>query len=1035
MRMRRLAWLNIAVQMAFPLAGAFTPAIAGVNHEQHFLKQSSGAIAGQQTTVYTLTTGETVATVAKKYHMSVDELRQLNALRTFAHGFDHLQPGDELDVPVAPLATVTWDTRQTTGSASDTRAEDPAMKVASAASQAGGFLANHPDSDAAASMARGMASGAASEAAEQWLRRFGTARVQLDTDEHFSLKNSQLDLLAPLYDSQTGLLFTQGSVHRTDDRSQTNLGLGYRWFNDGWMLGMNTFWDNDWSHNHTRGGVGMEYWRDFLKVSGNDYFRLSGWKDSPDVEDYQERPANGWDVRLQGWLPALPQLGGKLTYEQYYGDEVGLFGKDNRQRNPHAVTAGLTYTPVPLLTFSAEQRQGESGENDTRFGVEMNYQLGIPWRRQLDPAGVAALRTLNGSRYDLVERNNNIVLEYRRKEVIRLRMADQVTGHGGESKSLGVSVTSKYGVDHIDWTAPALLAAGGKIVANGGSDYSVVLPVWQSAPSAVNNYTVSAVAVDTKGNRSERSQTQVTVQKPDISQQNSTLTPVQSTLPADGRTTETLTLTIKDGNGAPEDVALTDIHISTTQKVTAVQGTQDMTVSDPVRKGTGVYEMTVTAGTKAETATVRATVDNVAVKPATITVNSSGPSELHSAIGVNSTTYESRDPMTLTVTLQDENGNGIPGKAGDLAKAGAVTVPGAKATGVTWAEGPAGQYTATYTAATAVTAQTATLDLGKLDCTGMKASQVYTITAATPDLTKSAIETDHKKYMGGAQIYVTVTLKDKQGNAVTNAEASLTDKAVTVPSASPEPGSSWTDNKDGTYSKMYRARYNGSNLRAVLSLEGWTGTKESQAYDISYVTIDHISVNGGGFWEDAGFPRTGFKGAKFTILLTGWQASEFDWKSNASWVTVSNGTVKFIRMGTREPVVITATPKSGDGTPVQYTFKVEDWYEGFGNNKIMSYKEAIEACRNTGHGSIPAVEAFTTAKVGDEYAARKVGSLWGEWGNPDRYSGADIPHGFVWTSTPASDGNGMQVVIELVGTVENSGSIHSNLPVVCRVGP
>ncbi|WP_301285727.1 inverse autotransporter beta domain-containing protein [Citrobacter cronae] len=51
---------------------------------------------------------------------------------------------------------------------------------------------------------------AAGEAALQWLSHFGTARVQLDTDEYFSLKNSQLDLLAPLYDSKTGLLFSQG---------------------------------------------------------------------------------------------------------------------------------------------------------------------------------------------------------------------------------------------------------------------------------------------------------------------------------------------------------------------------------------------------------------------------------------------------------------------------------------------------------------------------------------------------------------------------------------------------------------------------------------------------------------------------------------------------------------------------------------------------------------------------------------------------------------------------------------------------------
>ncbi|MDE9590857.1 inverse autotransporter beta domain-containing protein, partial [Xenorhabdus bovienii] len=95
---------------------------------------------------------------------------------------------------------------------------------------------------------------------------------------------------------------------------------------------------------------GVEYWRDYLKLSANSYFRLSGWKDSPDFEDYQERPANGWDIRAEGYLPQYPQLGAKLAYEQYYGDQVALFGKENRQSQPHAFTAGLTYTPVPLIT-------------------------------------------------------------------------------------------------------------------------------------------------------------------------------------------------------------------------------------------------------------------------------------------------------------------------------------------------------------------------------------------------------------------------------------------------------------------------------------------------------------------------------------------------------------------------------------------------------------------------------------------------------------------------------------------------------------
>ena len=37
----------------------------------------------------------------------------------------------------------------------------------------------------------------------------------------------------------------------------------------------------------------------------------------------------------RGYFPAYPQLGTKLIFEQYYGKEVGLFGKDKRDKNPH----------------------------------------------------------------------------------------------------------------------------------------------------------------------------------------------------------------------------------------------------------------------------------------------------------------------------------------------------------------------------------------------------------------------------------------------------------------------------------------------------------------------------------------------------------------------------------------------------------------------------------------------------------------------------------------------------------------------------
>ncbi|WP_336241790.1 inverse autotransporter beta domain-containing protein, partial [Citrobacter freundii] len=720
--LRILAYANILIQFCLPLASAFTPAIAGERHAP----TKSELIFSATTQVYTLGKGETVASVADKYNITLDDLRRLNEFRVFSHGFEHLQPGDELDVPVASSTDAKQGAKlslPTPPASGKDVADAQIQSMAGYASQAGSFLSNHPSSDAAASMAKGMVTGAASTEVQKWLSQFGTARIQLDVDKDFSLKNSQLDLLLPLHEQKDGLLFTQGSFHRTDDRNQVNLGVGYRWFADEWMVGGNTFLDYDISREHARMGVGVEYWRDFLKLGANGYQRLTGWKDSPDLEDYEERPANGWDIRAQGWLPALPQLGGKLVYEQYYGNAVGLFGKDNLQHSPHAITAEINYTPVPLLTLSASQRQGESGNNDTRIGMEMKYQFGVPWRQQLDPSAVAAMRTLAGSRYDLVDRNNNIILEYRKKDTIHLKTATLVTGQAGETKSLGVTVNSKYGVDKLDWSDGGLIAAGGKIIQS-GSDQSVILPPWRSGASQVNTYMMSAVAVDKKGNTSNRSETQVTVQAPVVSALDSTFTPANSTLPADGKSTQELTLTIKDGQGNAVNVDPKDIKLdSGTLKSAGVSAPV------PVRGQTGVFKVTVTAGSDSETVTVTPVVADTKLTPATVVIVAGTAVPQNSSISVDKATYTSGDDMKLTVTLKDAGNNPVSGQASALTAPGAVTVPHANLTG-SWLDHGDGTYTATYVAGLAGTGLTATVKLA--GWTNPKdAAATYDITAST----------------------------------------------------------------------------------------------------------------------------------------------------------------------------------------------------------------------------------------------------------------------------------------------------------------
>ena len=713
-RHRRLAWLNIAIQAVFPLAVAFSPGMAGAQSGSRFLNTSTQETL-LRTQTYSLSPGETVTSVAKKFNMSVDSLRKLNQFRSFARGFDKLQPGDELDVPLSPLPEIMWD--ENIAAAGNSAGERQAQKIAGIASQAGSFVASGVNKDAAASMARGMATGEASGQLQEWLSRFGTARVQLDADENFSLKNSQFDLLAPLYDQDNNLVFTQGSLHRTDDRTQANLGFGLRHFAADYMVGGNTFGDYDLSREHARMGMGVEYWRDFLKLSANGYMRLTSWKDSPDVTDYEERPANGWDVRAQGWLPQLPQLGGKLTYEQYYGNEVALFGKDNRQSNPYAITAGLNYTPVPLVTFSAEQRQGQSGKNDTRLGVDMTYQLGVPWNQQINPAAVAAMRSLTGSRYDLVERNNNIVLEYRKKEVIHLQAAAQVTGYTGEQKSLNVSVTSKYGLERIDWSASSLVAAGGKIVQN-GADYAVELPVYQPSAQGINSYTLSGVAVDKKGNRSNRSETQITVQASVINAENSTVMPASSTLVPDGKSIQVLTLALKDARGVAVDVPESELAIG-------VGALKSAKVSAAVRKDAGVYEVTVTAGTDEEKITLAPQVRGITLAQAEVLIKVPAAVQVNSAIKTDKAAYIAGSDMALTVTLKDAAGAAITGAVSSLTTDSVKVPNGELKAGSSWQDNGDGSYSATYIAQTEGANLKATLTLGNWSTSAE--SEAYTI--------------------------------------------------------------------------------------------------------------------------------------------------------------------------------------------------------------------------------------------------------------------------------------------------------------------
>ncbi|ELE9247838.1 inverse autotransporter beta domain-containing protein [Enterobacter kobei] len=589
------------------MSAAFIPSTA-ISETHSVLDLTDSQLAQLAVKPYVLAEGETVSTVADRFQLSVAQLKKLNQLRKHSKPFEKLQAGDEIDVPAEDIKD----------DVTPVKTEDNqfTQKLASGSTTAAGILQSSDIAGSVAGQAKGFAVNQANQEINNWLSGAGTARAKLNIDNKGRVDGSELDLLVPLNDTPSSLTFTQFGVRHIDDRTMANLGLGQRHYIDNeWMFGYNAFFDYDLRRDHSRAGLGLELARDYLKFGANSYFRTSNWRASPDVTDYDERPANGFDLRTEAYIPALPQLGGSLTYEQYYGDEVGLFGKNTRSRNPAAMTAGLSYTPFPLLNLGVERKQGTtSGEGDTRFTIGLTYDINGSWSRQIDPDAVNNTRTLAGTRYDLVERNNEIVLEYRKQELIRLKADPLVTGESGQTKDLNLSINAKYGLSSVRWDDAALTAAGGSI-RQSGEKYSVTLPSYTEG--GVNSWTISAVAVDRKGNVSNRAETQITVTSAGISLTESAFYSEDNTLPADAQSTSTVILKLADGAGNPVTGLAGDIVLNLDMAGTS--GTVP-TFSSFKETSPGVYEATMTTGTRSGTLVVTPVVRGTSLAPVSIEI-------------------------------------------------------------------------------------------------------------------------------------------------------------------------------------------------------------------------------------------------------------------------------------------------------------------------------------------------------------------------------------------------------------------------------
>lgn len=477
--------------------------IKNVHHHQAGHKISKPKSAAVK--LYTVQHGDSVYKLCHKYNIKPQEFYRINPLHSAT-----LIAGEEVFVPKDTLLRLPGK-----------HVSKPKVKnqeVINYISTVASTVKQQQSTRELITTAKLQAMSIGNAALSNWFSKYGTARISLMSGTKFSSLSPEAELLLPIYDKARLLIFTQDGVHSTDGRKQVNLGVGGRYFMDASMVGLNSFFDHDFSGGYSRLGFGVEYWRNYLKLIANSYLRISNWQKTADLPGYAARPANGWDLRVNAYLPALPQLGAELGIEKYYGKNVALADKSDFLADPYGVTLGVNYTPVPLITFNAAYKKYQNNKNQMSLGVALNYKLGMNFADQLKPNAVDKMRRLPNNRYDLVERNNNIVLEYQRISDFSLQLSKNIIdvpliadSQASFKENLQLNAHSSSGFSSIgpdlSFTDDEYKKDGGAISFQGCKlssntdafcDIVVSAPIGEVTPRSTKNYLIKLVGKDAK---------------------------------------------------------------------------------------------------------------------------------------------------------------------------------------------------------------------------------------------------------------------------------------------------------------------------------------------------------------------------------------------------------------------------------------------------------------------------------------------------------------------------------------------------------
>ena len=454
----------------------------------------------------------------------------------------------------------------------------------------------------------------------------------------------------------------------------------------------------------------------------------------------------------------------------------------------------------------------------------------------------------------------------------------------------------------------------------------------------------------------------------------------------------TVTITLRDEFGNPA-LGLTSEVIESYIDSFAVGGATPDSMRW-VEQNNGEYTIVWTAWVAEENlvASLKLKTWAAEIKSSLYGIQPGAAAKTQSTIVADKTIYIAGDSITVTVVLKDAQGNFITDGVVQLNEENVQVRNADPIQGNNWVYNGNGQYQRQYMAHFAEANLNAQLKMA--GWSDANYSNNYTIKPGEVSPLGSQLRIREVLVVEGADLPVSALLVDDFGNPVDNGLDFL-DDAVYLQNVEKKEGEKWRYVGDGIYERTYMAYQEGENLTSFMEIKGWRIYGQPSYTILPFVEVELLSVNGVKFRATDGFPETGFDGAKFTLLLThNMKNTDYNWTAGIYGINVdSNGEVT-LSVLIRSEVTITGKPKNGKGNDVVFKFKIKKWFTSLGATSSNTWDIINTSCS---YGQMPSSLELAQRPSGG-VVPRKVGTLWGEYGNLKTYGNAFSGTDY-WTST------------------------------------